>query len=190
MTWDEPKKDIEFARLMRLRLAVARFGEMDAARWWNTGGLLGRKGGLLMGRGFPKTHHFVQARTVFTVARARCNEVFSPTGCATLWNLPPNIEDQFDARWHSWLESPEDWGSIFEELQSPPDDLVTCLRGLDLHDEDAEREVKGMRRSAEGKAVPIARFAEVTNESLTLLAAAFSRGEAGKLAVPYIRVEA
>ena len=101
----QPPPNLDFDRLLRLRLVVARYGEMDAARWWNTGdaarrtALLGRAGSVLMSRGFPRTHRFAQARLVFEVARARCAEVFDPPGCITLWNLPPAIEDQFDARW-------------------------------------------------------------------------------------------
>jgi hypothetical protein len=30
--------EIDYDRLLQLRLAVARFGEMDIARWWNTTG--------------------------------------------------------------------------------------------------------------------------------------------------------
>lgn len=189
MSGPERSTGIDFAHLMKLRLAVARFGEMDAARWWNTGGLLGRKGDLLMGRGFPKTHHFVQARTVFAVARARCNEVFNPPGCATLWNLPPALEDQFDARWPQWLEKAVEWSAVFEALQEPPGDLVVFLRSLGMVEDSIEEEVNGLRRSAEGKAVPLSRHTEVNNETITLLAAGFSRGDVGKLAVPYLRLE-
>ena len=32
---------IDFDRLFKLRLVVARHGEMDAAKWWNTQGMLG-----------------------------------------------------------------------------------------------------------------------------------------------------
>lgn len=57
--------NIDFDRLLRLRLVVARYGEMDAARWWNTGdatrrtALLGRAGSVLMSRGFraPTASH-------------------------------------------------------------------------------------------------------------------------------------
>ena len=49
---------VDLNRLFKLRLIVARHGEMDGARWWNTNGILGPKGSLLMSRGFPKTHHF------------------------------------------------------------------------------------------------------------------------------------
>ena len=35
---------IDLDRLLKLRLVVARFGEMDLAKWWNTRGQLGRLG--------------------------------------------------------------------------------------------------------------------------------------------------
>jgi hypothetical protein len=58
-------------RLLKLRLIVARFGEMDLARWWNTRGQLGRHGAAAIRRGFPRTHYFAQARSVFAVAALR-----------------------------------------------------------------------------------------------------------------------
>jgi hypothetical protein len=64
---------LDFERLFKLRLVVARQGEMDGARWWNTLGLLGPRGAAVLKRGFPATHLFTQARIVFTVARHRCN---------------------------------------------------------------------------------------------------------------------
>jgi hypothetical protein len=38
---------------MKLRLVVARVGEMDLARWWNTQGQLGALGSSVLQRGFP-----------------------------------------------------------------------------------------------------------------------------------------
>lgn len=63
---------IDFERLLKLRLIVGRYGEMDVARWWNTQGLLGGRGAVVIRRGFPTTHFFAQARIVFAVARSRC----------------------------------------------------------------------------------------------------------------------
>lgn len=174
---------------------VARYGEMDAARWWNTGdtsrrtALLGRAGSVLMSRGFPRTHRFAQARLVFEVARARCAEVFDPPGSITLWNLPPAIEDQFDARWARWLEEREAWDEFFTSIEPPPTDLLDALKSFGLaSDADLEAASK-LRRSAEGRAVPLPGVHVVTTPLLILLAAGFSRGEAGKLAVPYARME-
>ena len=55
----------DLERLFRLRLVVARLGEMDNAGWWNTNGLLGGRGAFVFRRGFPTTHAFAQARAVF-----------------------------------------------------------------------------------------------------------------------------
>jgi hypothetical protein len=187
--------NIDFDRLLRLRLVVARHGEMDAARWWNTGdaarktALLGRAGTVLMSRGFPRTHRFAQARLVFEVARARCAEVFDPPGCVTLWNLPPALEDQFDARWARWLEGRDAWSKFFASIEFPPTDLLETMKRLGLADDGDHETVSKLRRSAEGRAVPLPGVHVVTDSLITQLAASFSRGEPGKLAVPYARME-
>ncbi|HSN97576.1 MAG TPA: BrxE family protein, partial [Candidatus Nanopelagicales bacterium] len=92
---------------------MARFGEMDIARWWNTKGQLGRSGALALRRGFPRTHHFAQARSVFAVAAHRCSELFDPPGCVTLWRLPESIEEELDARWEHWLDDAAAWAPFF-----------------------------------------------------------------------------
>ena len=184
------QREIDFDRLLKLRLVVARIGEMDLARWWNTDGLLGRKGRILLSRGFPKTHRFAQARAVFAVAKARCHELFDPPGCMTLWSLPPQIEDQFDSRWHEWLDKAGDWESFFswlEAIQSP--DLLDPMKELGLLSPEDLEAVSKLRRSAEGRAVPLAGTYAVSDPVLTLLAAGFARGEIGKPAIPYARVE-
>lgn len=186
---------IDFDRLLRLRLVVARFGEMDAARWWNTGdasrrtALLGRAGAVLMSRGFPRTHRFAQARLVFEVARARCTEVFDPPGCVTLWNLPAALEDQFDARWALWLEARDAWVDFFAAIEQPPADLVESLEARGLVSVDDVETASRLRRSAEGRSVPLPGVHMVTDPLITQLALGFSRGEPGKLAVPYARLE-
>lgn len=47
---------LNFDRLLKLRLIVARFGEMDLAKWWNARGQLGGLGTAAVRRGFPRTH--------------------------------------------------------------------------------------------------------------------------------------
>jgi len=66
---------LDFDGLLKLRLIVARFGEMDLARWWNTRGRLDRLGFSALRRGFPRTHYFAQARSVFAVAAHRCRAI-------------------------------------------------------------------------------------------------------------------
>jgi len=177
---------IDLDRLLKLRLVVARYGEMDSARWWNTGGLLGSKGALLISRGFPRTHIFAQAGVVLAVARSRCEEVFQHPGATTIWNLPAEIEDQFDSEWGRWLEDIDTWREFFKKLESPPADLLSALRQLQLISPDQVSALGGLRRSAEGRAVLLARKDVLDDDSMTLLAAAFSVGELGKPAIPYV----
>jgi hypothetical protein len=175
-------------RLLKLRLIVARFGEMDIAKWWNTKGQLGRLGTAALRRGFPRTHYFAQARSVFAVAAHRCTEVFDPPGCVTLWRLSESIEEEFDARWEQWLDSAAEWTPFFERLEKlPGTDLASILRGFELvSDHDLEAFAK-LRRSAEGRAVPLPGIFSETHADIALLALGFARGEPGGLAVPYAR---
>jgi hypothetical protein len=177
---------IDLDRLLKLRLVVARFGEMDLAKWWNTHGQLGRHGAAALRRGFPRTHHFAQARAVLAVAAHRCAEVFDPPKCVTLWYLPEAIEEEFDARWEHWLDHAIEWRPFFEKLETlQGTDLVAALRGFEiLTDRDAEGLSK-LRRSAEGRAVPLPGVFSSTDADVTQLALGFARAEVGSLAVPY-----
>jgi hypothetical protein len=181
---------IDLARLLKLRLAVARHGEMDAAAWWNTKGILGRHGALALRRGFPSTHYFAQARIAFAVARSRCHELFDPPGCMTLWNLPAEVEDQFEEHWQDWLDRGEPWAPFFEKLASAGSkDLLTELTDFGLVGPDHLDAVGKLRRSAEGRSVPLPGTHPPTDEIITLLAAGFARGEKGSPAIPYARLE-
>ena len=60
-------------------------------------------------RGFPRTHYFAQARSVFAVAAHRCQEIFNPPKSFTLWHLPEAVEEEFDQRWEHWLDHAADW---------------------------------------------------------------------------------
>ena len=182
---------IDLDRLFRLRLVVARVGEMDLARWWNTRGMLGRHGAMALKRGFPATHYFAQARVVFAVARARCQELFAPPGCMTLWNLPAELEDQFEERWHDWLDRREEWRPYFGALAEVQTlDLIEAFARFDLLSPAHLDAVSRLRRSAEGRAVPLPGVYRPDDEVLTLLAAGFARGSPGSLAIPYARLEA
>lgn len=180
---------VDFDRLLKLRLIVARFGEMDLARWWNTKGQLGRLGAAALRRGFPRTHCFARARAVFAVASQRCSEVFDPPECVTLWRLPVVIEEEFDARWEKWVESAATWVPFFEQLESlAGKDLLSELRSFQiLTDFDIEAFGR-LRRSAEGRAVPLPGVFSGDDASVSLLALGFARGEMGSLAVPYVRL--
>lgn len=182
-------QSLDFDRLLKLRLVVARTGEMDLQGWWNTKGALGRVGRSVYQRGFPRTAPFAQARTVFAVARARTRELWSPIACATLWNLPPEVEDAFEDQWQRWLDESETWAPFFEALQGINgallDDLVS-LSVLTLPETQRARELK---RSVDGRAVLLSGPRHVDDETLGQLAAGFFRGERGSPVVPYVRLE-
>jgi hypothetical protein len=181
---------IDFKRLFKLRLVVARHGEMDGARWWNTQEVLGSRGVSVLKRGFPKTHSFAQARIVFEVARSRCHELFNPPGCMTLWSLPAAIEEQFQEHWQRWLDEPEPWLPVFKSLEGQGcSGLLEALDKFELITPAQLESVSKLRRAAEKRAVPIAGTYVPDDEIITLLAAGFSRGEPENLAIPYARLE-
>lgn len=181
---------IDFDRLLMLRLVVARVGEMDLAKWWNTRGQLSRLGTAAVRRGFPRTHYFAQARSVFAVADSRCREIFDLPQSVTLWHLPEVVEEEFDAHWERWLDRTEEWKKCFLKLEELKEsNLKTALQSFDLVTvEDSERYSR-LQRSAEGRAVPLPAPFAATNRDITSLALGFARGEPGALAVPYARLD-
>lgn len=95
--------------LLKIRTVIARIGEMDLARWWNSNGQLGPQGASVLRRGFPRTHYFAQARSVCMVAAARCAQIFDPPGSVTLWRLTDTIEERLDVLWEGWLDDAGNW---------------------------------------------------------------------------------
>jgi hypothetical protein len=171
--------------VFRLRLVVARVGEGDLARWWNSRGQLGAMGSSVLRRGFPRTHHFAQARSVFAVAARRCADLYSPPGSVTLWRLPADIEDDFNQAWPIWIDRANDWSSFFSELERCGADLAHELERLGLvTGPDLER-IGYLKRSAEQRAVAIPGQFTGTRDDLTMLALGFAKGEPGNPAVPF-----
>lgn len=72
---------------------------------------------------------------------------------------------------------------------SPSSDLLQTLAEFDLITPAQIEAVQKLRRSAEKRAVPLSVIHTVNDETLTLLAAGFARGEPGQLAVPYARLD-
>ena len=181
---------LDLEHLLKLRVVVARFGEMDRAGWWNTKGQLGPLGASVVRRGLPRTHYFAQARSVFAVAAHRCSEVFDPPGSVTLWRLPQEVEEELDARWEHWLDAAGDWAPFFERIAAlEGSDLVADLRAFDLVGDADFATLANLKMSAEGRAVPIAPPFSGTDADVTLIALGFARGRVGALAVPYARAE-
>lgn len=184
-----PAAPVDLERLLKLRLVVGRVGEMDRAGWWNTRGQLGPYGALALKRGLPRTHYFAQARSVFAVAAHRCSEVFDPPGSVTLWRLPAEVEEAFDAQWEHWLDNAADWRPFFEQIAGlEGTDVVAPLKALELVTGAELARFEELRPSAEGRAVPLPAPYSGTDEDLAVLALGFGRGRPGGLAVPYARV--
>ena len=96
----------------------------------------------------------------------------------TLWSLPAEVEDQFDSRWQSWLERREKWQSFFRRLEAiQTDDLFDPLKELGLIGPDQLERVSRLRRSTEGRSVLLPGTHQPCDETVTLLAAGFARGE-------------
>jgi hypothetical protein len=179
---------LDLDRILKLRVLVARFGEMDRAKWWNTKGQLGRVGAAALKRGFPRTHRFAQARSVFAVAAHRCAEVFNPPRSVTLWSLPETTEEEFDAHWEQWLDNASDWTPFFEKVEAVSgNDLTAILRSSGVVTEGDLEAYSKLRRSSEGRAVPLPSVFSGTDADVALLALGFARGEPSALAVPYAR---
>jgi hypothetical protein len=178
-----PSHDLD--RLLRLRLVVARAGEGDLAGWWNTRGQLGPMGASVLRRGFPRTHRFAQTRSVFAVAASRCRDLYNPPDAVTLWNLPAELEDDFDQAWPTWIEHAAEWEPFFSELEQCTADLAQELSRLQLVTDHHLEQLARLKRSAEQRAVNIPGEFTGSTDDLALLALGFARGEQGQPAVPY-----
>ena len=182
--------DVDLEHLLKLRVVVARVGEMDLAKWWNTTGQLGPYGDAAVRRGLPRTHSFAQARSVVAVAAYRCDEVFSLANTVTLWRLPADIEERYDARWEHWLDNAGEWTGFFSDvaaIESP--DLVDALRRFDLVSDASIASAQTLQTGPGGRSIPLPAPFSGTREDIELLALGFSRGSVGSLTVPYARIE-
>lgn len=181
----DPNNTLDFDTLLKLRLVVARVGEMDMARWWNTNGQLGALGASALRRGFPRTHYFAQARSVFAVAANKTKETYDPPDSVTLWQLPVEVEESFETKWEQWIDDNADWVPFFQGLADMTPDLEAELLKRELIDGNHVDGLKRLRRSADLRAVQVPDTFKSTNDDVTNLALAFARGEPGQLAVPY-----
>jgi hypothetical protein len=88
------------------------------------------------------------------------------------------------------LDQGTQWAPFFEVLANMGKrDLLAELTGIGLIDGNHIEAVSKLRRSAEGRSVPLPGPVEPTDEVFTLLAAGFAKGEPGRPAIPYARIE-
>jgi hypothetical protein len=102
--------------------------------------------------------------------------------------LDEQTEEAFDARWEYWLDHAVEWQAFFQQIQSMSGtDLRATFQILGLAEETDLGLISKMRRSAEGRAVPLTTMYSGLDEDIRLLALGFTRAEVAALAVPYAR---
>jgi hypothetical protein len=181
--------DVDLEHLLKLRVVVARVGEMDLAKWWNTTGQLGRYGDAAVRRGLPRTHSFAQARSVAAVAAYRCDEVFNLGNTVTLWRLPASVEERYEARWEYWLDNAADWSAFFSEVAAISSaDLEGALQTFNLVTEQGVAAARAMEPGPGGRSLPLPDTFTGSRADLEMLALGFGRGAVGALAVPYAKL--
>jgi hypothetical protein len=178
---------IDLNRLFKLRAAVGRYGEMDAAGWWNTQGVLGSRGASVYKRSLPRTHLFARVRLVTHVARSRSSSIYPAPGVATLWSLPAELERSLSFEERAWATngSEGEWAEFEAAVASSPnDDLGGWLTSLDLLEPELAKRgsVLPLAPGEKGVEVP----GPVTDEAIQLLSAAHARGAQKNLVVPFI----
>jgi hypothetical protein len=178
----------DIAWLFKVRVVVARVGEMDLARWWNSNGQLGPQGGSVLRRGFPRTHHFAQARSVLTVAATRCAQIFDPPGSVTLWRLTDPLEERLETLWEGWLDEAKRWHPFFERVAAiKAADLSASLIDLDLVTIDDVAATRSLKKSSDGRSMQMPGLFDGSRKSVVMLALSFGCGSPGNLVVPYAR---
>ncbi len=120
---------VDLDRLLKLRLVVARYGEMDRAAGGTRTGCSGatERSPSSAGSRAP-TDSPRRASSSLSPALAARSSSTPPLGHA--WRLPAEVEDQFDDRWQAWLGEPDSWNPFFDELATAePADLPLRARG-------------------------------------------------------------
>ena len=87
--------------------------------------------------------------------------------------------------------SKEGTDSVRDVVRARPkqhfEDLLAGLRERNLLSDEQAATVQAMRRSAEGRAVPLASEHRIDDDLMALLAGGFAKGELGAPAIPYAR---
>ena len=174
--------------LFKIRVAVARHGEMDRAKWWNTTKALSNVGAMVLKRGLPRTYPFAQARSVMAVARYRCEQHFNPPKSVTLWQLPEPVEDSIEAAWEGWLGDAPGWSGFFDAVSGGTEPTVTAfLKRLGLVSEQDVAASAKLKRSTEGRSVALPGYFGGSAAEVALLALGFDLSGGG-LVIPYARL--
>jgi hypothetical protein len=188
LTFSSSETDLDLEWLLKIRTVVARIGEMDLAKWWNSNGQLGPQGASVLRRGFPRTHYFAQTRSVCMVAAARCAQIFDPPGSVTLWRLTDAIEERLDVLWEDWLDDAGTWRPFFERVAGlKSTDVTASLKDFGLVTDEETEASSGIKKSADGRSMQMPQLFDGGRRSVAQLALSFAAGSPGNVVVPYAR---
>src|SRR5262245_53726871 len=191
MTFSDQETELNYDWLLKLRVAVARCGEMDLARWWNTSKQLAPAGTSVLKRGFPRTHHFAQARSVMAIASHRCDQLLSQNDAVTLWRLPEMLEDRFESRWETWLDRHSDWRSFFEAVAATrTGDVIAVATDFGLVTGDEVKALRALRATPGSRGLSVGKSFTGQRRQIALLALGFSLGRTNEPLVPFVRASA
>jgi hypothetical protein len=182
--------DLNPELLFKCRLIVGRYGEMDIARWWNTSGIMSGLGAKVASRGLPRTEFYGRARALFAVASHRTQEFFSPPGSCTLWSMPPSVENALDEAMIRWAHEGRNWPEVEGAVaELKPGTLGQGLRKADLLSEETAGLIERLKNGPEGKSIRLPDASLITDDTVTLLAAAFTRSSGDSLRLPVVVVK-
>jgi hypothetical protein len=95
------------------------------------------------------------------------------------------IDDEFDAKWESWVDEAAKWAPFFETVADMKSfEIPALLEQSDLATSTDVADAHSLKRSAEGKAVQTPRAFSADQQSVALLALGFGKGTKGELSVP------
>lgn len=179
---------MDLDRLLKLRLVVARVGELGLAGWWGTKDVLGTMGAMAYRRGFPRSHNWAQAKVVFEVARARCQERFPDATAITLWSLPASVEEQFEHAWGQWVSDTATWPPFFDRLKEwQSSSLVEALKAFELWSKDMELAMT--QAAPSGVSHSMGSIPGLNRAAVDLLAVGFAFGQPGEPMIPFLRLQ-
>jgi hypothetical protein len=180
-------KDVDLEWLFKLRVVIARCGEMDLARWWNSNKQLGSAGASVLKRGFPRTHHFAQARCVTALAEQRCAQLLGHDRVFTLWRLPDAVEDGVEGHWDAWIDQASGWQLFFESVGALTDrDPSKVLHAFGLVTADEANAGASLKPNGKERGVSVAESFSGSRREIALLALGFAAGAVNDPVVPYI----
>jgi hypothetical protein len=177
----------DMERLFDLRRMIARLGESDWMRWWNSNALTDA-GRYAMPRLFSRTAELSAAHVAIATARVRHDAAVPREPLVHLFNLSEAFEGAFER----WLIGRKAEGLAIEPLPRPTADQkqssASALSALGI--QTAPHPPVGGNTVALGRvAADSLQNARERVQLAERLAAAYAASEPGRLVVPYFRLE-